>query len=87
MKKPANLTYQSSLLRAQRKDLEITSQSVAKALKVSAQFYGHIENGHVHIPNTMLKALCKVLKLDKRTLIDAIIADFARDKRQDIGLH
>lgn len=78
--KPHELTAQT-LIRV-REERGISKNKLSKQLKVSAQFYGHIESGAVALPSVYVKKVCKLLNVDIETIIGAMIADYARRVRR-----
>src|ERR1700734_2301735 len=56
------------VLRERRRQLDLTQQEVAKRIKTSTPYVGHLEAGKRHPSDRILQRLAEVLGLDQREL-------------------
>ena len=49
----------------------------------SSQFISNIERGLCGFPISKLKKLCKILKIDERMMLEALVADFTEEIQRD----
>lgn len=56
------------MIRDRRRQLNLTQQEVARRIKTSTPYVGHMESGKRHPSDKVLSRLAAVLKLDQREL-------------------
>ena len=56
------------VLRDRRRQLDLTQQDVARRIKTSTPYVGHLEAGKRHPSDTVLRSLAEILGLDRRDL-------------------
>ena len=74
------------LLRERRRLLNLTQEELARRIRVSMPFVGHLETGHRRPSEKMIAKLAKVLGLDQRELFllaNPDTRDFLRAVPQD----
>lgn len=58
-----------SIIRSKREKLKLTREQVAKKIKISKGYLGHLENdSHVHFSENLALKISKVLKLSNAIL-------------------
>jgi transcriptional regulator with XRE-family HTH domain len=56
------------VIRDRRRQLELTQQEIARRIKTSTPYVGHLESGKRHPSDRVLRRLAEVLGLDRREL-------------------
>lgn len=56
------------LIRGRRRQLDLTQEEVARRIKTSVAYVGHLESGKRHPSSTIVMKLADVLGLDRREL-------------------
>ena len=57
-----------AVIRDRRRQLDLTQEEVARRIKTSTPYVGHLESGKRHPSDTIVLRLCEVLGLDRREL-------------------
>jgi len=56
------------VIRDRRRQLDLTQEEVARRIKTSTPYVGHLESGKRHPSDKIVSRLCEVLGLDRREL-------------------
>jgi transcriptional regulator with XRE-family HTH domain len=67
MKKRRDRSF-GQVIRDRRRQLDLTQQDVARRIKTSTPYVGHLESGKRHPSDKVLSRLAEVLGLDRREL-------------------
>src|ERR1700693_1962393 len=57
-----------AVIRDRRRQLDLTQEEVARRIKTSTPYVGHLESGKRHPSDKIVSRLCEVLGLDRREL-------------------
>jgi transcriptional regulator with XRE-family HTH domain len=58
----------SKIIRERRRQLDLTQREVARRIKTSTPYVGHLESGKRHPSEKILSRLAEVLRIDRREL-------------------
>ena len=58
----------SKIIRERRRQLDLTQREVAKLIRTSTPYVGHLESGKRHPSEKILSRLAEVLRIDRREL-------------------
>src|ERR1700680_676946 len=67
MKKRRDQSF-GQVIRDRRRQLDLTQQEIARRIKTSTPYVGHLESGKRHPSDKVLSRLAEVLGLDRREL-------------------